>query len=78
MMPKLVDKDARRRELAQAAIAAIVERGLDNVRLVDVAAQAGCTTGALQHFFGPSAGKDAVLRLALLHSDRVARIVILS
>jgi TetR/AcrR family transcriptional repressor of bet genes len=63
-MPKKLDMVLRRTELAEAAIAAIAERGLE-VRLVDVAAAAGCTTGSLQHFFGQGAGKDAVLRLAL-------------
>ena len=65
MMPKLLDMAVRRAALAAAAIRAIDARGLEGVRLVDVAAEAGCTTGALQHFFGVGAGKDAVLRLAL-------------
>lgn len=64
-MPKRVDLDLRRREFADAAVAAIDRRGLDGVRLVDVAAEAGVSTGALAHVLGRDAGKDGVLRLAL-------------
>ena len=61
-MPKLVDHDARRAEIAAAAADAIDEQGLDRVRLVDVARRASCTTGAVSHYFP---GKDAVLEAAL-------------
>lgn len=61
-MPKQVDHDARRAQLAEAAIAAIDAKGLDAVRLRDVAAAANLTTGAVVHYL-PS--KDAVLAAAL-------------
>lgn len=63
-MPKLVDHDARRSEIAAAAARAIDEHGLDKVRLVDVARLASCTTGAVSHYFPD---KDAVLGAALDH-----------
>lgn len=61
-MPKIIDHDARRRELATVAVQAIDELGLDAVRLVDIARLAGCTTGAVSHYFG---SKDEVLEAAL-------------
>jgi len=64
MMPKLVDHDARRAQIAAAAAQAIDEQGLDRVRLVDVARIASCTTGAVGHYFPD---KDAVLIAALEH-----------
>lgn len=63
-MPKLIDHDARRRDFARAAISVIGEQGIDNTRLVDVAREAGVTTGALTHYFND---KDAVLLAALDH-----------
>ncbi len=75
MMPKIVDHDARRVEIAAAAAQAIDELGLDRVRLVDVARRASCTTGAVSHYFP---GKEAVLSAALDHvlgqlTDRAPR-----
>jgi AcrR family transcriptional regulator len=43
--------DSRRGEIAVAACEAILESGLEKVRLADIGAQAGVTTGALQHYF---------------------------
>ena len=63
-MPKIVDHDQRRTEIAAAAARAIDEQGLDKVRLVDVARRASCTTGAVSHYFQD---KDAVLGAALEH-----------
>ena len=64
VMPKLIDHDARRKDFARAAVAVIGEQGIDNTRLVDVAREAGVTTGALTHYFND---KDAVLLAALDH-----------
>ncbi|MCG8592738.1 MAG: TetR family transcriptional regulator C-terminal domain-containing protein [Proteobacteria bacterium] len=66
IMPKVVDHEEQRRRIADAAVAAIGESGLDRVRLVDVARAADATTGTLTHYFD---GKDALLAAAL---DRVA------
>lgn len=61
-MPKLVDIEAQKQAIAEAAIRAIGDLGLENVRLRDVAAEAGATTGAVTHYFD---GKDAVLLAAM-------------
>ncbi len=50
-MPKLVDADQRRIELADAAANVIAREGIDGLSLRVVAAEAGWTTGALVHYF---------------------------
>lgn len=65
-MPRLVDHDARRGEIAAAACQAIAEHGIDSVKLTDVGRAAGCTTGAITHYF---ADKNAVLVAALDHAS---------
>ncbi|TDT18192.1 TetR family transcriptional regulator [Ilumatobacter fluminis] len=50
-MPRRVDHDQRRAELLEAAVDAIAEYGLDHVKLTDIAASAGVTTGALGYYF---------------------------
>jgi AcrR family transcriptional regulator len=50
-MPKVVDADQRRSELADAAARVIARSGIDGASLRDVAAEAGWTTGALVHYF---------------------------
>lgn len=61
-MPIKVDHKARRAEIAGAAIEAIATRGLDAVRLVDVARATDATTGQIVHYYPD---KDAVLLAAL-------------
>ena len=63
-MPKIVDRDQKRVELLDAAVDAIAERGLDGVKLADIAACAGVTTGAIGHYFRD---KNDVLVAALEH-----------
>jgi TetR/AcrR family transcriptional regulator, transcriptional repressor of bet genes len=48
--PKL-DHDERRAKIAAAACDVILEVGLENAKLVEVAMRAGVTTGAVQHYF---------------------------
>jgi len=50
-MPKVVDADLRRQDLAAAAARVIARAGLTGANLRDVAAEAGMTTGALTHYF---------------------------
>ncbi|RNJ41070.1 hypothetical protein B5V01_07655 [Mesorhizobium erdmanii] len=61
-MPKIVDHDLRREQLAASACEAIAEFGLDKVKLVKIARAAGFTTGALTHYFPD---KDTLLLAAL-------------
>jgi TetR/AcrR family transcriptional repressor of bet genes len=63
-MPKKIDHQARRREIAQAAVTVIGVSGIDNTRLMDVAKAARVTTGAITHYFE---GKDSVMLAALDH-----------
>ena len=51
IMPKIVDHSERRKVFAQAAKEAIASKGIEPVRLVDVARAAGVTTGSLSHYF---------------------------
>lgn len=66
-MPKKIDHNARRRDIARAAISVIGAQGIDNTRLIDVARAANATTGTITHYFE---GKDALLLAAL---DRLAQ-----
>ena len=50
-VPKVVDVEGRRSELADAAARVIAQSGLGGATLRDVAAEAGLTTGALTHYF---------------------------
>ena len=68
-VPKRVDHEARRRAIAEAIFEVIGSRGLEAVSLRDVAAQAGVSMGAVQHYF---ASKEEMLLFALGHMrDRV-------
>ena len=50
-MPKIVDHEQRRRELAEALWRVIADSGPDAVSIRSVAAEAGLSTGALRHYF---------------------------
>jgi len=64
-VPKIVDPDHRRADLAAAAARLIATVGVERVRLKDVAAAAGWTTGALTHYFPD---KRALVRMAMTTS----------
>ncbi len=61
-MPKIVDHDKRRDLISEAACGVIARIPLDRLTLRDIAAAAGCTTGAVTHYF---ADKGQVLEAAL-------------
>ncbi len=50
-MPRLIDADARRREIAQAAWRLIGREGLDGVSVRSVASEAGLAPGSVRHVF---------------------------
>lgn len=50
-MPKVIDVEQRRSELARAAGRLIARKGISAATMRDVAAEAGLTTGALTHYF---------------------------
>ncbi len=64
IMPKKIDHEARRRDIAEAAVQVIGEQGIDNTRLIDVARAANATTGAITHYFDDN---DALLLAAFDH-----------
>ncbi|MFY7070406.1 TetR/AcrR family transcriptional regulator [Nocardiopsis changdeensis] len=68
-MPKYVDKDARRREVAAALRRVAAREGLEAVSIRTVAAEAGLSAGAVQRDF---ATKDELLAFAF--HDTVAAV----
>ena len=70
-MPKIVDHEQRRDELAAAVWRLASREGLDAVTIRRVAAEAGWSTGALHHYF---ADKEELLLFAFQTvADRVGR-----
>lgn len=61
-MPRIVDVDARRLELAAAAARVIARSGVAGASMREVAAEAGWTTGTLVHYFSD---KRDLLRFTL-------------
>ena len=51
-MPKIVNTDARRTELAEAVWRVILRDGLDRASVRNVAREAGLSMGSLRHYFG--------------------------
>jgi TetR/AcrR family transcriptional regulator, transcriptional repressor of bet genes len=50
-MPKIVDHDQRRDEIALVACRVVAEHGFDQTSMVRIAREAGYTTGMLAHYF---------------------------
>jgi TetR/AcrR family transcriptional regulator, transcriptional repressor of bet genes len=70
-MPKIVDHEQRREELAAAVWRLASRDGLDAVTIRGVAAEAGWSTGALHHYFSD---KEELLLFAFRTvADRVGR-----
>ena len=66
-MPRIVDHDARRGELAAAACKAIARHGIDGAKLTHIGEVAGWTTGAITHYF---ADKNALFLAAFDHATQ--------
>lgn len=64
-MPKIVDHDARRRELLDAVVRVIAEDGIEGATTRALARETGWSTGALAHYFS---GKADILASALAFS----------
>jgi TetR/AcrR family transcriptional regulator, transcriptional repressor of bet genes len=65
-MPKLVDHEQRRREIATAVLRLVTTRGVEAASLRIVASEAGVSMGAVQHYFTT---KDEMLRFALAYGN---------
>ncbi|MGZ9838673.1 TetR/AcrR family transcriptional regulator [Tsukamurella ocularis] len=73
-MPKIVDPDQRRDEIATAAIALIARGGADHATLANVAAEAGLAVGSVRHYF---AGQAAMVEFAMRRlADRIGERVL--
>ena len=68
LMPRVVDHDQRRAQIARAFQRLLAAEGFAGVSFSRVAGEAGVSVGLIQHYF---AGKDALLRFA--YEDAVAR-----
>ncbi|WP_188988448.1 TetR/AcrR family transcriptional regulator [Saccharopolyspora thermophila] len=68
-MPKQVDHEARRNQIAEALMRLASKGGLEAVNLRDVAAEAGVSMGAVQHYFR---SKDQMLTYAMEHANNRA------
>ncbi|WP_116997225.1 TetR/AcrR family transcriptional regulator [Desertimonas flava] len=66
-MPKVVDVDQRRGEIVDATMRLIARGGLGAATMRDIAAEAGWTTGVVNHYF---ADKRELLRQTLQQSIR--------
>ena len=66
-MPKIVDHEQRRRELAAAAVRVMARGGVESASTRAVADEAGWSTGVLKHYFD---GKDDMLRHVLRELER--------
>lgn len=51
IMPKIVDHDEKRKQIAEAAWNIIREEGVEKASIRRVAAEAGMSSGALRHYF---------------------------
>lgn len=50
-MPKIVDHEARREEIALVACRVVAEQGFEQATIVRIAREAGYTTGMVAHYF---------------------------
>lgn len=66
-MPKIVDHNARRRELIEASWAVIATEGLEGVTMRKIAQAAKCTTGRITHYFKD---REALILASLQTSNR--------
>ncbi|WP_439030392.1 TetR/AcrR family transcriptional regulator [Gordonia terrae] len=69
-MPKLIDRDERRAEIAEALWRIVLREGASGVSVREVAAEAGISVGSLRHVF---ADKEELLEFSMrLIYERVA------
>ncbi|MBK7904923.1 MAG: TetR family transcriptional regulator [Proteobacteria bacterium] len=61
-MPKAVDHDERREQIAHAACIVVANHGFEQATVVRIARAAGYTTGMLPHYFS---SKQDILLAAL-------------
>lgn len=70
-MPKIVDHERRREEIAQVACKVIAEHGFEQATVARIAAAAGFTTGMIAHYFDTK--QDIILAALRLILHRMER-----
>ncbi len=73
-MPKIVDRQERRGAFVAASISVIAHCGLTATTLRRVAEEAGCTTGALTHYF-PDRLTLLIVALRTVHTTAGRRLI---
>jgi AcrR family transcriptional regulator len=63
-VPKLVDREAKRREILEVTWRLMATRGADAATMREIAREAGYANGALAHYF---ANKDALIEAAYVY-----------
>ncbi|SHI67286.1 DNA-binding transcriptional regulator, AcrR family [Nocardiopsis flavescens] len=71
-MPKRVDPDVRREQVADAVIDEIAEHGIRSVTLARIAARSGLAIGSIRHYFGDTLREVMRFTLGVL-MQRVTR-----
>jgi AcrR family transcriptional regulator len=69
LVPKIVDHEERRQEIADAVLELVALHGIDRVTLREVAKVSGWSTGVLNHYVG---SRDELLTLALRRAATLA------
>jgi AcrR family transcriptional regulator len=72
-MPKLVDREQRREELASALWRLVLREGIEGASLRRVAAEAGWSTGSLRHYF-PTQSELLAFAMELVMQRVTARV----
>lgn len=72
-MPKRVDPDVRREQVADAVIDEIAEHGLRSVTLARIAARTGLAIGSIRHYFGDTLREVMRFTLSVLTQRLVRR-----
>jgi AcrR family transcriptional regulator len=72
-VPKLIDRDIRRHEIAHAVWRIVVRDGVSAVSIRDVAAEAGLAVGSVRHVFSTKA-ELLEYSMALVHDRTRARV----
>jgi AcrR family transcriptional regulator len=69
-VPKIVDHDAKRREIIEATWRVIDAGGLAGTTIREIAREAGCSSGVLSHYF---ADREDILASAMVMAHRGVR-----
>ncbi|MFF2083414.1 TetR/AcrR family transcriptional regulator [Nocardia sp. NPDC058176] len=77
-MPKRIDPDVRREQVADAVIDEIAEHGLRSVTLARIAARTGLAIGSIRHYFGDTVREVMRFTLGVLTQRAVDRATTMS